>query len=164
MQAQWLEAGRIVGTHGIRGEVKVEPWADEPSFLLGFDQVLLKGKSVAVEQARVHKSQVLLKLAGVDTVDDAAALRGQILSIDRSQVELDEDTVFIADLIGLPVFADGEQIGRIKEVLSLPANDVYVVKGEHEYLIPVVKEFVLNVDVQRGVTVRLLEGMQTDAN
>ncbi len=164
MQNSWLEAGRIVGTHGIRGEVKVEPWADEPSFLLGFGRVRLRGAERAVEQARVHKSQVLLKLAGVDTVEQAAALRGQILSICRDDVRLEDGAVFIADLIGLPVFADGEELGRITEVLTLPANDVYVVKGAHEYMIPAVKEFVLSVDLTAGVTVKRLEGMQSDAD
>lgn len=164
MQWQWLEAGKIVGTHGVRGEVKVEPWADGPSFLLDFDRVKIDGTEYAVEQARVHKQQVLLKLAGVDTVEAAAALRGRVLRIDRSQARLDESAVFIADLIGLPVFAGGEEIGRIAEVLTLPANDVYVVRGAHEYLIPVVREYVLHVDPQAGVTVRLVEGMQADAD
>ena len=72
--------------------------------------------------------------------------------------------MFIADLIGLPVFAGGDEIGRIAEVLTLPANDVYVVRGAHEYLIPVVREYVLHVDPQAGVTVRLVEGMQADAD
>ncbi len=165
MQKQWLEAGRIVGTHGVRGEVKVEPWADEPAFLLAFDQVLLQGRPVAVEQARVHKSQVLLKLAGIDSVEAAAALRGQIVSINRAGAQLEEGAVFIADLIGLPVFdQSGAQLGQITEVLTLPANDVYVVRGEHEYLIPVVREFVLDIDTETGVRVKLVEGMQTDAN
>ncbi len=164
MQWQWLEAGKIVGTHGVRGEVKVEPWADGPSFLLDFDRVKIDGTEYVVEQARVHKQQVLLKLAGVDTVEAAAALRGRVLRIDRSQARLDEGAVFIADLIGLPVFAGGDEIGRIAEVLTLPANDVYVVRGAHEYLIPVVREYVLHVDPQAGVTVRLVEGMQADAD
>ena len=165
MQKQWLEAGRIVSTHGVRGEVKVEPWADEPAFLLEFDQVRLGERTLAVEQARVHKSQVLLKLAGIDTVEAAAALRGQIVSINRDEAQLEEGAVFIADLIGLPVFdQDHNELGKITEVLTLPANDVYVVKGAHEYLIPVVREFVLDVDTGAGVTVRLVEGMQSDAH
>lgn len=165
MQKQWLEAGRIVGTHGVRGEVKVEPWADEPAFLLDFDEIQLGGKLITVEQARVHKSQVLLKLAGIDTVEDAALLRGKVVSINRDDAQLEEGAVFIADLIGLPVWDEAHnELGKITEVLTLPANDVYVVKGEHEYMIPVVKEFVLNVDTSSGVTIHLVEGMQTDAN
>jgi len=165
MQKQWLEAGRIVGTHGVRGEVKVEPWADEPAFLLDFEEVQLNGKLYAVEQSRVHKTQVLLKLKGVDTVEDAALLRGKIVSINRDDAQLEDGAVFIADLIGLPVYDEAHnELGKITEVLTLPANDVYVVKGAHEYMIPVVKEFVLTVDTTAGVTIRLVEGMQTDAN
>ncbi len=165
MQKQWLEAGRIVSTHGVRGEVKVEPWTDTPAFLLDFDEIQLGGKPIAVEQARVHKTQVLLKLAGIDTVEAASLLRGQIVSINRDDAQLEDGAVFIADLIGLPVFdEDRNELGRITEVLTLPANDVYVVKGAHEYLIPVVKEFVLNVDTGSGVTIRLVEGMQSDAD
>jgi len=165
MQKQWLEAGRIVGTHGVRGEVKVEPWADEPAFLLDFEEVQLNGKLYAVEQSRVHKTQVLLKLKGVDTVEDASLLRGKIVSINRDDAQLEDGAVFIADLIGLPVYDEAHnELGKITEVLTLPANDVYVVKGAHEYMIPVVKEFVLTVDTTAGVTIRLVEGMQTDAN
>jgi len=165
MQKQWLEAGRIVGTHGVRGEVKVEPWADEPAFLLDFEEVQLNGKLYAVEQSRVHKTQVLLKLKGVDTVEDASLLRGKIVSINRDDAQLEDGVVFIADLIGLPVYDEAHnELGKITEVLTLPANDVYVVKGAHEYMIPVVKEFVLTVDTTAGVTIRLVEGMQTDAN
>ena len=165
MQKQWLEAGRIVGTHGVRGEVKVEPWADEPAFLLDFEEVQLNGKLYAVEQSRVHKTQALLKLKGVDTVEDAALLRGKIVSINRDDAQLEDGAVFIADLIGLPVYDEAHnELGKITEVLTLPANDVYVVKGAHEYMIPVVKEFVLTVDTTAGVTIRLVEGMQTDAN
>jgi len=164
MRSQWLETGRIVGTHGVHGEVKVEPWADAPSSLLCFRRVRVLEKTFEVEQARVHKEQVLMKLAGVDTMDAAAALRGQVLYIDREEVRLDEGAVLIADLIGLPVFADGTEIGKITEVISLPANDVYVVRGAHSYMIPVVKEYVLSVDTDAGVTVKLVEGMQTDAD
>ena len=164
MRSQWLETGRIVGTHGVHGEIKVEPWADAPSFLLHFRTVRIREKTFEVEQARVHKEQVLVKLAGVDTMDAAAALRGQVVYIDRTDAQLEDGAVFVADLIGLPVFADDAEIGKITEVISLPANDVYVVKGEHSYMIPVVKEFVLSIDTDAGVTVRLVEGIQTDAD
>ena len=161
---QFLEAGQIVSTHGVQGEVKILPWADGPEFLLKFKTFYLGGKPVAVQSARIHKGCVLAKLEGVDTPEQATLLRGKTVCVDRTGVRLPEGTVFIADLIGLPVFAGGEEIGRIAEVLTLPANDVYVVRGAHEYLIPVVREYVLHVDPQAGVTVRLVEGMQADAD
>ena len=161
---QFLETGEIVNTHGIRGEVKVLPWADAPEFLLEFDEVYIDGRVYEIEFARVQKTCVLLKLEGIDTVEDATKLRGKVVSVDRTDIELEEGSYFIADLIGLPVFANGEEIGKITEVLTPPGNDVYVVRGAHQYMIPVVQEFVLDVDLERGVQVHLIEGMQTDAD
>ena len=84
--------------------------------------------------------------------------------IDRDDIELEEGVVFIADLIGLPGFADGMEIGKITEVLTLPGNDVYVVKGEKSYMIPAVKAFILNTDIEGNrMDVKLLEGMEIDA-
>ena len=164
MNKTYLEAGKIVSTHGVRGEVKLLPWADTPEFLLRFRTLWLEGgRPVEVEQSRVQKSCVLLKLKGVGTVEQAALLRGKVLSIRRDDPALPQDTVFLADLIGLPVYADGEQIGVLKDVLTLPSSDVWVVKGEHEYMIPAVREFVPEVDPSRGrLEVRLIEGMRTD--
>ena len=164
MSKEYLEAGKIVSTHGVRGEVKLLPWADTPEFLLRFRTLWLEGgKPVEVEHSRVQKTCVLLKLNGVDTVEQAALLRGRVLSIRRDDPALPQDTVFIADLLGLPVYADGVQIGVLKDVLTLPSSDVWVVKGEHEYMIPAVKEFVPEADPSKGfLEVRLIEGMRTD--
>ena len=165
MQDRFLEAGEIVNTHGVRGEVKIMPWADSPEFLTGFQTFYLGGAPYAVESARVHKSMVLAKLRGVDDLEAAQLLRGKILKIDRTGLKLEDGAVFIADLIGLPVFADGLEIGRIADVLTMPGNDVYVVRGEHEYLIPAVSEFLREVDPAGGaVNVRLIRGMRTDEN
>lgn len=166
MRKLYLEAGKVVATHGIRGEVKLLPWADSPEFLLPFTTLWGEGnRPFEVEESRVHGTCVLLKLKGVDSVEDAAMLRGRILSIRRDDPHLPKDVVFIADLIGLPVFADGKQIGKLTEVLTLPSSDVYVVKGEHEYMIPAVPAFVPEVNPERGrIDVTLIEGMQTDAD
>lgn len=161
-----LETGQIVNTHGVRGEVKILPWADAPEFLLEFDEFYIDGKAYEVEFSRVHKTCVLAKLAGIDDVNQAQLLREKVVSIDRSDVELEEDTFFIADLIGLRVLNGDTEIGKIAEVLTPPASDVYVVRGgEHEYMIPVVREFVEEINPAEGfVRVHLLEGMQTDAD
>ena len=165
MVQPYLQAGEIVATHGVRGECKILPWADSPAFLTQFSRVFLDGQAVAVQRARVQGNCVLMKLAGVDSVEQAAALRGKTVSVAREDAPpLEDGAVYIADLIGLPVFQDGEQLGTIADVLSLPAHDVYVVRGAHEYLIPAVPAFILEVDTARGVTVRLIEGMQSDAD
>lgn len=165
MKSNFLPTGQIVNTHGLKGYVKVMPWADDPADLLDFDRFFIDGREYAVEYAAQQKTMVLLKLAGVDDVDAAAKLRGKELAICRDDVELEDGVVFIADLIGLPVLADGVEIGKITEVLTPPGNDVYVVRGQHEYLIPAVKEFVEELDPTQGhIKVHLIEGMQTDAD
>lgn len=166
MQKQFLETGEIVATHGIHGEVKILPWADGPEFLLDFDTYYIDGKPVRVETARVHKTCVLARLEGIETPEQAMLLRGKVISIDRSDIELPDGRVFIADLIGCEVRDEAEEVlGKITQVLTLPANDVYVVKGKKQYMIPAVKEFVREIDVAAGyVRVRVIEGMATDAD
>ena len=166
MALNLLETGEIVSTHGIQGEVKILPWADGPEFLLDFDTFYLKGKPYEVLSSRVHKTCVLAKLKGIDTPEQATLLRGQVVSIDKDQVKLPEGTVFIADLIGCRVLDDaGAEIGKIKDVLTMPSSDVYVIHGEKNYMIPAVKEFVKEICVEEGfVRVHLIEGMETDAH
>ncbi len=165
MKSNFLPTGQIVNTHGLKGYVKVMPWADDPGDLLDFDRFFIDGKEYEVEYAAQQKTMVLLKLAGVDDADAANKLRGKEIAICRDDIELEEGVVFIADLIGLPVLADGVEIGKITEVLTPPGNDVYVVKGEHEYMIPAVQEFIETLNPEDGcIRVRLIEGMQTDAD
>ena len=165
MKSNYLPTGEIVNTHGLKGYVKVMPWADDPSDLLDFDRFFIDGREYEVEYSAQQKTMVLLKLAGVDDVDAANKLRGKEIAICRDDIELEEGVVFIADLIGLPVLADGVEIGKITEVLTPPGNDVYVVKGEYEYMIPAVQEFIETLNPEDGcIRVRLIEGMRTDAD
>ena len=167
MQKKFLEAGEIVGTHGIHGEVKILPWADSPDFLLSFDTYYIKGTPRRVLSARVHKTCVLAKLEGVETPEQASLLRRQVICIDREVISLPEGSVYIADLLDCRVLdEDGQELGTIHDVLSLPANDVYVVRGaKRQYMIPVVREFVREINVAEGyVRVHVIEGMATDAD
>ena len=163
MKLQFLEAGEIVTTHGVRGEMKVLPWADGPDFLLDFDRVRINGTDYKVESCRIQKTCNLLKVLGVDTMEDAQALRGKTVEVYRADAP--EDMIFVAELIGMAVYADGIQIGVIEDVLDYPGNKVYVVKGAYEYMIPAVKQFILSTDMDNEVMhVRLIEGMRTDEN
>ena len=163
MKDNLLPTGQIVNTHGLRGHVKVMPWADAPSDLLDFDRFFIDGKEYAVEHASLQKNMVLLKLKGVDSIDDAALLRNKEIAMSRDDIELENGVMFIADLIGLPVVADGVEIGKITEVLTPPGNDVYVVKGQHQYMIPAVNQFILSTDLDANrMQVKLIEGMRTD--
>lgn len=163
MKHRYLEAGKIVNTHGVAGEVKIMPWADEPAFLLDFDTLYIDSKPVAVRSARVHKNCVLARLEGVGSINEAMKLKNKVVCIDREDVILEEGAFFLADLTGLEVreAATGEVLGTIHEVLTPPANNVYVVKGgKREYMIPAVEEFIAETNIDEGyVLVRLLEGM-----
>ncbi len=161
MEVQFLQAGEIVTTHGIRGEVKVLPWSDGPEFLLGFSRIRICGQDYRVEQCRIQKSCNLLKLHGVDTVESAQALRGKTVEIYREDAP--KDAIFAAELIGMRVLCGGEELGVIAEVLDYPGNQVYEVRGEHTYRIPAVKAFILSTNVAENVMeVRLIEGMRDD--
>ena len=161
MRLPFIEAGEIVTTHGVRGEVKVLTWLDSPEMLCDFDRCRIDGKEYALESVRVQKTCNLVKLAGIDSMEAAQAMRGKVLELFRE--DMDESVIFGADLIGMEVVSGGETIGRITEVLDYPGNSVYVVRGEHEYMIPAVKAFVLSTDLDANrMEVRLIEGMRSD--
>ena len=163
MKLQFIEAGEIVTTHGVRGEVKVLPWLDSPEDLVDFERVRIGTKDYEVESCRVQKSCNLVKLAGVDTMEAAQAMRGKKLLLYRE--DIDPEVIFTAELISVKVFCEGNEIGSIVDVLDYPGNKVYVVKGRKEYMIPAVKAFILSTDMENEIMeVRLIEGMETDAN
>ena len=163
MKLQYLEAGEIVTTHGVRGEVKLLPWADGPDFLLNFKRVLIDAQEYKIEQCRVQKSCNLVKLSGVDTVEAAQLLRGKVVKVFREDAP--GDLIFAAELEGVDVYAEEQHIGTVSEVLDYPGNKVYVVKGDHTYMIPAVKAFVLSIDIDANrMQVKLIEGMRTDEN
>lgn len=162
MKKQFLEAGQIVNTHGIRGEVRIQPWCDSAEFLLDIDKFYMDGKAVKFMGKKVHKAMLIAKPEGVDNANDAALLKGKVLYFDRDDANLDDGLVFIDDLIGLEAVnvETGEVFGKVTNVLKLPASDVYVIKGEGEYMIPAVDEFLKEVDVEGGkVFFKLIEGM-----
>ena len=163
MKLQFVEAGEIVTTHGVKGEVKVLPWLDSVEDLCDFDRCLIDGKEFEIEQCRVQKTCNLVKLAGIDTMEDAQLMRGKTILLYRE--DIDDEVIFAAELLGMEVFCEGKKIGKIKDVLDYPGNSVYVVKGDYEYMIPAVKEFILSTDMQKNeMQVRIIEGMRSDEN
>ena len=116
-----------------------------------------------MEQVRVQKTCNLVKLEGIDTVEEAQKMRGKKMELYRE--DIDDDVIFAAELIGMEVFAEGEKIGKITEVLDYPGNSVYVVKGQYEYMIPAVHQFILETNMEENtMRVKLLEGMRSDEN
>ena len=163
MKLKFVEAGEIVTTHGVRGEMKVLPWLDSPEDLCDFERCRISGVEYTIENCRIQKSCNLVKLEGIDTMEDAQKMRGKVIELYRE--DIDDEVIFAAELIGVEVFAEGERIGVVKDVLDYPGNKVYVVKGAHEYMIPAVSAFVLSTDMEKNeMQVRLIEGMRSDEN
>lgn len=158
---QYIEAGRIVNTHGVAGEVKIEVWLDSPQFLKSFKRCFIDRREVKLLSARVHKGFLIVKLEGVEDVNAAMALKGRTVFIDRADARLPKGAFFLQDIIGAAVVDEsGSQIGKLVDVMETPASNVYVVKGEREHLIPAVPEFILSTDADNGIiTVHLIEGM-----
>lgn len=165
MKKEYLESGKIVTTHGIRGEVKIMPYTDTPELLCEFDRLFI-GKNhdeIYIEKSRVFKNMVIAKIEGIDTVESAEKLRNKVLYMHRDDLELDEDTYFIQDLIGMEVKdADtGVVYGKIADVMQTGANDVYVIGGNgREYLIPAIPDVVISTDIENDIMlIRPLEGL-----
>ena len=165
MKKQYLEAGKIVTTHGIKGEVKIMPYCDSAELLAEFDRLFI-GKNhdeIIVERARVQKNMVIAKLEGINTPEEAEKLRNKMLFMHRDDLELDDDTYFIQDLIGMEVKdADSDVLyGKIADVMQTGANDVYVVRGEErECLVPAIADVVISTDLDSNImTIRPLDGL-----
>lgn len=170
MLKQYLEAGRIVGTHGIRGELRVEPWCDSAEFLAGFKTLYWDEngqKEAAVLSRRVHKRLLLIQLQGVDTVEQGDALRGHVLFLNRDDAKLPKDVWFVQDLLGLTVLDvdTGAEYGKLTDILKTGANDVYQVtdKSGKQYLVPSVPHIVLERDPAQGIMkIRPIKGIFED--
>ena len=157
----FVDAGKIVNTHGVRGEVRIEVWLDSPALLKRCGRVFLGGEEKKLLSAREHKGFLIAQLEGVADVNAAQALKNRVVQIARADARLPRGAFFLQDIIGASVVDEsGAEVGTLAEVLELPTQRVYVVRGETEHLIPVVPAFILNTDAEAGViTVRLIEGM-----
>ncbi|MCD7852848.1 MAG: ribosome maturation factor RimM [Oscillospiraceae bacterium] len=160
---EFIEAGEIVNTHGVRGQVKMQSWLDSPELLRSFKTLYIgQGRApMHLLESFVHKGCVIAALEGVEDVNTAMALKGKRVYICRADAQLPEGSFFLADILGARVVTeDGTELGVLADVLDLPGNRVYVVRGEQEHMIPAVPEFIRNTDVDGGViTVHLIEGM-----
>ena len=164
-----LQVGVITSTHGVRGEVKVFPTTDDVRRFKKLKEVILDtGKTkvnLEIEGVKFFKQMVILKFKGIDTLDDVAKYRQAGLYVTRDNaVKLNQDEYFIADLMGLEVYDEAEQlIGSLEDVMETGANDVYVIRrtGGSELLLPAIKQCILDVDIQnRRMIVHVLEGLE----
>lgn len=165
---QYLEIGKVVSTHGLRGELRVDPWCDSPQFLCQFKTLYLKkGETKLSVSSRPHKTIAIVKAKGIDTIEEAEKLRGRVLYINRSDARLAPGEYFIQDLIGLDVIDidTSKSYGKITDVLKTGANDVYQVTDEKkkDYLIPVIDDVVKEIDISGGkVLIKPLKGIFDD--
>lgn len=167
MKKQYLELGEIVGTHGVRGEMRLNPWCDTANFATKFNTLYFdaEGKRKAdVLSARVHGNIVLLKLEGVDTMEKAQALRGSVLFIDRENACLPDNTWFVEDLLGCKAVEVGTDTvyGTITDIQKYPANDVWTVRtpAGKDVLVPAIKDVVICADIDnKTVFIKALKGL-----
>ena len=160
-KSKFLEAGEIVSTHGVRGEVKILPWTDSVDFLRRFKTLYIGGRPYAVRHSFAHKGCMIAALEGVEDVEAAQALKGRTVCFARADARLPKGSFFLADLLGARVVTeDGEEVGELVDIIENPTQNVYIVRGVREHLIPAVPEFIRKTDTESGVvTVRLIEGM-----
>ncbi len=166
---KFLECGKIINTHGVKGTVKVESWCDSPYVLADLERIYTeengKVKKYKIVKASVFKQFVLMDLEGVFGMDAALAMKNKVIYASRDDIELEEGDFFIADLIGLPVIdADsGIEYGKITDVINTGASDIYVIKTpKGEAMMPAVDEFVKEIDLEKGIFVTPIEGMFED--
>lgn len=167
----FLETGKITGTHGVRGEMRVHPWCDSPEFLTDFKRLYLDDKGeqhINIVRSRAHGNIVIIKVDGVDTIEQAERLRNKVLYISRKDAKLEEGAYFVQDLIDCRVVdADsGKQYGTLSDVSQTGANDVWhIATDKGEILIPAIPDVVQNIDAKEGViTIRPLKGLFDDEN
>lgn len=169
---KYLELGQIVGTHGIKGELRFQPWCDSVSFVNQFDKLYLDplgAKEIKVLASRSHGNIALLTLEGIDSVEKAASFRDKVFYIDRNDSHIPKNSFFVADLLGCEVKdrRTGEVYGKVSDVSKTGANDVWHIKNDEnrEFLFPAVKEFVCEINVRDNyIIIEPIKGIFDDEN
>lgn len=160
-----LEIGKIVNTHGLRGEVKIVPWTDAPEVFEDISYAYIRGEKKEIKSVKYQKNNIIVKFSGIDDINEAEKLKNQVITTDREELgELPEGVFYITDLLGCEVvLEDGEKVGILSDVLPTGSNDVYVVKrdGKKDLLLPVIEQVVLDVNIEeKKVTVNIMEGLE----
>ena len=162
MKLEFIEAGQIVNTHGVRGEMKLNPWDVDVELLSRCRMFYIDGEPCKPKNMRIHKNCLLFQLPEVADMNAALRYKGKVVSIRRSDVFLPDGAYFAAELEGLQVLDDetGEELGKLTEVIPYPGHDVYVVKGEKEFMVPAVPAFIGEIDLEAGtMRIHVWEGL-----
>ena len=166
MDKKYIECGKIINTHGCKGGLKVEPWCNSAEDFTALKRLFISTKTgfvkYTVTKASVFKQFVILELAEITDMDMALSLKNVTLYADREDFNLSDGEYFLTDIIGLNVIdADnGTVYGTVTDIINRGASDIYVVNTPNgERMLPAVDEFIISVDVEKGVSVRVIEGL-----
>ena len=163
-----LEIGQIVNTFGIKGMVKVKPFTDDIRRFDKLKKVYVEKNSnqteYEIEEVKYHKDMVLIKLKGIDKVEQAEELRNAYLTISRDSVEeLEGGRYYIVDLLGLEVYTDEQVLlGTLEDIFNTGSNDIYVVKDKQgkQILLPAIQDVIKQIDIEnKKIIVHLLPGL-----
>lgn len=164
MKNEILEVGKVVNTHGIRGELKIQPWVDDPAVFDELEYIYIGGEKYNITRSRFHKTCEIVAVEGIDNINEAEKLKNKIATVERECLgELPDGTYYIADILGLSVICDdGRDLGKITQVISTGSNDVYQVEspGKKPVLLPVIDDVVKEVNINEGIVkVTLIPGL-----
>jgi len=165
MGNKFIEIGKIVNTHALKGEVKIQPWCDDAEIYFALDGLYINGEYYKIKNARIHKNFVITKLEGIDSIEQAERLKNTVVEVEKNSLgELPEGVYYICDLLGCKVQnSDGKKLGIVDDVIKTGSNDVYVLKetkSKKPILIPVLPETIVNVDIENKIIiVKLLKGL-----
>lgn len=159
-----LEIGKLVNTHGIRGEVKIQPWCDDPYVFDELNTLIINGEAYEIERNRYHKTCQIVKLKGIDDINTAERLKNNVVYIERGALTLPEGRYYVADVIGLEVREEsGRVIGIVDDVIKTGSNDVYVLKNtfnKKQILIPVIDSVIKETNIEGGyIVAELIKGL-----
>ncbi len=166
MKQPYLECGKVITTHGVRGAVKIESWCDSPKVLASLSRVYLREQDgtfseKTLKNPSANNNLVIAYIGDADSMDDAILLRGRVLYAAREDLPLPRGKVFLADLVDLPVIDErsGKVYGKLREVRPSPASDLYVIETPSgEVLLPAVDEFIARRDPESGIYITPIPG------
>lgn len=155
--SDFLRVGKIVNTHGLKGEMKVISLTEDPRRFDYLEYVIIDGEEKRILGCKYQKDRIIVRIEGVDTIEEAETYKTKIMEIPRENaIELEEDCYFIADLVQCFVYdTNGKELGKIDEVIQTKSNDVYWIKSPKELLIPVILDVVLDIDINnKKITIK----------
>lgn len=162
MSKDLLQAGKIINTHALRGDMRVFPYCDSADFLCEIEKLYIDNQPYKVTSARVHKGQALIHLKGIERIEDAEKLIGKFVCFDKADVDLDDGQFFIDDIMGLEVkdVDTNEIYGKVTDVITTGANDVFEVTGDRVLYVPKIDDVVIEINLDDEVIlIRPLQGL-----